>query len=105
MAGSLFIGRYQPFHDGHKKLIQTVIDEGKNVIVAVRDTPTDKDNPYTAEHRVAMIRESFPDVDVIVIPDIDEVCHGRKVGWKVREIKLDPETEKISATEIRNASL
>jgi len=32
---------------------------------------------------------------------VSEVVHGRGVGWDVREIKLDAETEKISATDIR----
>ena len=28
---SLFVGRYQPFHDGHKWLIQQRLDIGKKV--------------------------------------------------------------------------
>lgn len=106
---SLFIGRYQPFHDGHKKLIQKVLDEGKPVLVAVRDTPISEDNPYTAEERAEMIRSHFAGknlhrVEVIVIPDITEVCYGRKVGWGIRRIRLDRQTEEISATKIRNSS-
>ena len=38
---------------------------------------------------------------VISIPDIEEVCYGRKVGWGIREIRLDEATEGISATKIR----
>ena len=40
-------------------------------------------------------------VKVIAIPDVLDVCHGRKVGWDVRQIQLDKETEAISATNIR----
>jgi len=43
-------------------------------------------------------------VRVVVIPDITEVCYGRKVGWGIREIKLDAATERISATKIREKS-
>ncbi len=39
--------------------------------------------------------------DVILIPDIERVCYGREVGWDIRQIKLDDETEVISATKIR----
>src|SRR3989344_3626857 len=39
MSRSLFIGRWQPFHDGHKKLIDVVLKEGGKVLIAVRDTP------------------------------------------------------------------
>jgi hypothetical protein len=104
MAYSLFIGRWQvPYlHGGHKKLIQTVLDEGKDVCIAIRDTPIDKDNPYTIIQRKEMIQNSFPQTKIIVIPDINEICYGRKVGYGIREIHLDVETEAISGTEIRN---
>lgn len=109
MKYSLFIGRWQPFHEGHKKLIQKVLDEGKNVCIAIRDTEISKENPYTVMEREMMIVKAFPDADfrivIIRIPDIEEVCYGRKVGWGIREIRLDEETEKISGTEIRNDNL
>ena len=110
MKYSLFIGRYQPLHDGHVRLIQSVLNEGRNVCVAIRDTPISDANPYTVEERVAMFKErfpaeyfegKFPRIKIISIPDIEEVCYGRKVGWGIREIRLDPETESISATKIR----
>jgi cytidyltransferase-like protein len=102
MAYSLFIGRWQPLHAGHKKLIQLVLDEGKEVCVAIRDTPIDKDNPYTVKEREAMIRRAFPQIKIIVIPDIEEIVFGRKVGYGIRELHLDADTEAISGTRIRN---
>lgn len=100
---SLFIGRYQPLHDGHVKLIRKVLNEGKNVLVALRNTDIDENNPYSIEQRMEMFKEEFGDsVKVIVIPDISEVCYGRKVGWGIREVRLDEETEAINATAIRN---
>ncbi len=101
MKYSLFIGRYQPFHAGHQKLIQTVLDEGKNVCIALRDTEISDTDPYTTDERKKMIEKIFPQVKVIVIPDIEEIVYGRKVGWGIREIKLDEATESISATNIR----
>jgi nicotinamide mononucleotide adenylyltransferase len=89
-------------HDGHRKLIQSVIDEGKRVCIAIRDTEYSPDNPYTVAQRKQMIKAAFPQARVIVIPDITEVCFGRKVGYKIREIHLDEATEAISGTEIRN---
>ena len=103
MIYSLFIGRWQPFHEGHKKLIQKVLDEGKNVCIAIRDTEISDSNPYTTEERENMILKVFPNVKIIVIPDIEEVVHGRDVGWGIREIKLDKDTEDISATKIRKS--
>lgn len=104
---SLFIWRYQPFHEGHQKLIETVLNEGKDVAIAVRETRLTENNPFTAIERIQMIRKALEKwgsrVEVFSIPDIDEVCYGRLVGWKVREIRLDEETEKISWTEIRKS--
>lgn len=101
---SLFIGRYQPLHDGHIKLMKKVMEEGKNVCVALRHTPISEKNPYTVKERQEMVRKTFGDkVKIIVVPDIEDVCYGREVGWGIREIRLDPETEKISATKIRAA--
>lgn len=104
MKRSLFIGRWQPLHDGHKKLIQTVLDEGKKVLVAIRDTPISEKDPYSVEERWVMIRRAFPDdklVRIISIPDIEEVVYGREVGWGVRQLKLDEVTESISGTKER----
>ncbi|MHA1812877.1 MAG: adenylyl-sulfate kinase [Candidatus Thorarchaeota archaeon] len=101
---SLFIGRFSPFHAGHKKLIDTVLNEGKSVVIAVRDTKISDKNPYTVEERIKMIRDAYDGdgrVQVIAIPDISEVCYGRDVGWSVREIRLDAKTEAISATKVR----
>lgn len=103
MKYSLFIGRWQPFHKGHQALIQKVLDEGKNVCVAIRDTEISDTDPFTAEQREKMIKDVFPNVKVIVIPDIEEVVYGRKVGWGIREIHLDEATEAISGTKIRES--
>jgi cytidyltransferase-like protein len=104
MKYSLVIGRFQPFHEGHKKLIQTLLDEGKKVAVAIRDTERDDENPYGAEERAAMIEGVFPDrekVSVFFIPDVVEVVYGRTPGWTFREVKLDKAIEQISGTDIR----
>ncbi len=107
MKYSLFIGRFQPLHEGHIKLIRTVLDEGKKVCVLLKDTGKDEKNPYTLEERMEMFKKAFPkdgeNIIFIAIQgfDIDEVCYGRKVGWGIREIKLDKKIEAISATKIR----
>lgn len=105
MSRSLFIGRWQPFHEGHKALVGKVLDEGGQVLIAVRDTPISVKNPYNALDRVKRIQEIYgdnPNVDVIVIPDIKEVCYGRDVGWGVRRIRLTDQIEEVSATKIRD---
>ena len=105
---SLFIGRWQPFHEGHKKLIEKVLKEGNDVVIAIRDTSISEKNPYIVEERMHMIRKSLwrwgvKRVKIVIIPDIDEVCYGRNVGWRIRRIRLDNQIEEISATKIRNS--
>lgn len=108
---SLFIGRYQPFHDGHEALIRRVLAEGKNVCIALRDTGYTETDPYSINERLVMIIDRFEQeifdgrVVTCVLPDIEEVCYGRKVGWGIREIRLDPSVEGISATEIRSKGI
>ncbi len=106
MSKSLFIGRWQPFHDGHKALVGTVLSEGGKVVIAVRDTPISEQNPYNIKERIAYIKKNYKgnkNVEVIAIPDIKEVCYGRDVGWGIRRIRLKKQIEEISATKTRNS--
>lgn len=98
---SLFIGRWQPLHEGHMALFDQVRKEGKNILIGIRDTGIDEKNPFSIQERIAMIKTKVPDAEVVVVPDIEEVCYGRKVGYGIREVRLDDEIEKISATKIR----
>ncbi len=104
METSLYIGRFQPFHDGHKAIVEMLLAEGKNVVIALRDTPISDTDPYTVAERTERIRAIFPDeqrVHIITIPNISEVVYGRKVGYAIREVHLSAELEAISATAIR----
>ena len=46
---AMFIGRWQPLHDGHKALFQQALNEGKNVWIAIRDVETTESNPFNAQ--------------------------------------------------------
>ena len=104
---SLFIGRYQPPHKGHVTLMQGVLAEGRKICIALRDTTKSKDDPLSTSERRSIFERIFAQeiakgrVKIISIPDIDEVCYGRKVGYQLREIRLDKAIEGISGTRIR----
>ena len=104
---SLFVGRWQPLHKGHQWLFQQVLDEGKNVLICIRDVKPDEKNPYTAEQVKANIEEHYGElisnetVKVIIIPDIDAVCYGRGVGYDLIEHVPPQDIHDISATKIR----
>jgi adenylylsulfate kinase len=100
---AMYIGRWQPFHNGHDYIIRKALDSGKNVLIAVRDTPITEKDPYSAEERVKMIEEHYKgeSVEVVVIPDIESVNIGRAVGYEVVQYDAPENVEGISATEVR----
>ena len=57
---AMFIGRWQPLHDGHKALFKQAMDEGKNVLICIRDIEPDEKNPFTASEVKENIMEQYP---------------------------------------------
>lgn len=99
---ALFIGRWQPFHNGHKYLIDGALAKGENVCIAIRNTEISEKNPYTVEQRVEMIKRVYADtVEIIVIPDINSINIGRKVGYDVNRVDPPESIGKISGTNVR----
>ena len=100
---ALFIGRYQPFHDGHKNLIVEGLRRVGQVCIAVRDTDTK--NPFGFEYVRARIEHALREYEgrflVVALPNITDVLYGRDVGYKVERIELDGAIEAISATDMR----
>ncbi len=110
MKYSMFIGRWQPWHEGHRWLIDQRLNEGKNVLICIREMDKDDNNPYDPYEVKKNIEEQLNDliqtkkVKVIIIPDIESVNYGRGVGYEIIEHKPPQDIEKISATEIREKS-
>ena len=102
----MYPGRWQPLHEGHLTIMKKTLEEGKNIWVAIRDTPISSSDPYTISQRFEMIKRAFGDlygdrVIASVIPDIEGIRYGRGVGYFVEEIGVSKEIEEISATNIR----
>ncbi len=102
----LMIGRFQPFHDGHKKLFETILEKQGQVMIMVRDTHgLDEKNPFDYKKVVEGIEEKLTEYEnkyiVVAAPNICGVYYGRDVGYVVEKINLDAATESISATNIR----
>ncbi len=103
MKYAFFIGRWQPFHNGHDYIIRQALDAGKAVLIGVRDTPVSEADPFTMEERVEMLERHFAgqEVKVMPMPDIESVNIGRKVGYGVNRYDAPEHIEGVSATEIR----
>lgn len=103
----LMIGRFQPFHDGHLKLFETILEKEGQVLIGIRDTHgLDEKNPFDYEKVVEGIRAKLEPKYrgkylITAFPNITGVYYGRDVGYKVEKINLDPQIESISATQIR----
>ena len=109
MKRALFIGRWQPLHDGHRWLFAQKLDAGEPVLIAVRDTPQSDSDPFTTADVVASLEEAYAEevasgmVKVIPIPDISSVNYGRGVGYEINEFVPPTDVGSISATEIRKS--
>jgi cytidyltransferase-like protein len=104
---SMLVGRYQPFHEGHKWLMNQCLEEGKNVLICIRDIEPDEKNPFTSQQVYKNISYELKDlisterVKIMVIPDIESINFGRGVGYDIIEHVPPQEVGDISATKIR----
>ena len=107
MKYSMFIGRWQPWHDGHRWLIDQRLNQNKNVLICIREVSQNDSNPYDPVEVKENIEKELKDltsstrVKVIIIPDIEAVNYGRAVGYDIIEHVPPQKIGKISATEIR----
>tara|TARA_B100000242_G_C42594428_1_gene281045 strand:- start:39 stop:401 length:363 start_codon:yes stop_codon:yes gene_type:complete len=105
----IFIGRFQPFHDGHKNIFLNILKKNGQVAILVMDSHgINKKNPFKFNYVKKKILSSLKNYrskfKIIKIPVVAEVVYGRKVGYKFRKVKLSKALENISATKIRKIS-
>ena len=104
---AMYIGRWQPWHDGHQWLINQSLEQGKNVCIAIRDVEEDEKNPWEpAEIYNSLLKRFHKEImeckiKLIIIPDIDSINIGRDVGYDIIEHVPSQEIAEISATKIR----
>ena len=107
MKYSMFIGRWQPWHKGHRWLIDQRLNKGKNVLICIREVSKDDKNPYNPIDVKENVEKELKElidaqrVKVIIIPDIESVNYGRGVGYDIIEHIPPSDIGKISATKIR----
>ena len=110
---SMFVGRFQPFHDGHMWLINQRLKLGKKILIAVMDIHESEPekNPFETEKVIEIISDRFSNeinngiIKVISIPPVESINYGRTVGYEVLEHKPPDNIKQISATNIRKQML
>lgn len=103
---ALMLGRFQPFHLGHEKLFEKIIERVDQILICVKDVHNLGDNPFTfiqvKQYINQKLNKKFKNrFKVIKLPNITNIFYGRKVGYNIEKINLDRNIIKISATNIR----
>ena len=108
---AMYVGRWQNWHKGHEWLINQQLEKGKDVWVAIRNVPTDENNPKTAQQVMmdlseeTFFKENSHKINISIIPDIESINYGRGVGYDVIYHEPPTEVEVISGTKIRNGEM
>jgi len=101
------LGRWQPWHAGHRALFERSIAKTGQVCIMIRDCQGwQGSNPF----EIAKVKEYIKrDLDPLyqgqyeiqVVPNIVNITYGRDVGYKIEQEVFDDATHSISATKIR----
>ena len=101
------LGRWQPWHAGHRALFERAIAKTGQVAIMIRDCQGwQGSNPFAAEQVKSLIRRDLDPVyqgqyEIILVPNIVNITYGRDVGYKIEQETFDEATHAISATKIR----
>ena len=78
MTTALFVGRFQPFHNGHLADVRLILEENENLIIVIGSGQLSKteENPYSSSQRKKMIQSVLDaeniNASIEVISDIDD---------------------------------
>ena len=101
------LGRWQPWHDGHRALFERLLQKTGQVVIQVRDVQGWKGgNPFEIAKVESFIKRDLDPLyqgqyTIQVVPNIVHIGWGRGVGYTSGEEKFDERITNISATKIR----
>jgi len=103
------LGRWQPWHAGHRALFERAIAKTGQVVIQIRDCQGwQGSNPFAIEQVKDYIRRDLDPVyqgqyEIQVVPNIVNITYGRDVGYKIEQEMFDAAVHDISATKIRKS--
>ena len=103
------LGRWQPWHEGHRALFERAIAKTGQVCIMIRDCQGwQGSNPFELEKVVKFIRRDLDpkyqgQYTIQVVPNIVNITYGRDVGYKIEQESFDSTITDISATKIRKS--
>ena len=101
------LGRWQPWHDGHRALFERLIAKTGQVVIQVRDVQGwQGSNPFAIDQVKSFIKRDLDPIyqgqyEIQVVPNIVHIGWGRGVGYTAGEETFDDTVTNISATNIR----
>jgi hypothetical protein len=101
------LGRWQPWHAGHRALFERAIAKTGQVVIMIRDCQGwNGSNPFAAEQVKQFIRRDLDPLyqgqyEIMLVPNIVNITYGRDVGYKIEQEVFDDAIHEISATKIR----
>ena len=103
------LGRWQPWHKGHRALFERAIAKTGQVVIQIRDCQGwQGSNPFAIEQVKNYIRRDLDPTyqgqyEIQVVPNIVNITYGRDVGYKIEQEVFDDAIHSISATNIRKS--
>jgi len=101
------LGRWQPWHQGHRALFERAIKKTGQVVIQIRDCQGwQNSNPFAIEQVKNYIRRDLDTLyqgqyEIQIVPNIVNITYGRDVGYKIEQEVFDDNVHSISATKIR----
>jgi len=101
------LGRWQPWHDGHRALFERLIARTGQVVIQIRDVQGwQGSNPFAIDQVKAFIQRDLDPIyqgqyEIQVVPNIVHIGWGRGVGYTSGEETFNDTITDISATKIR----
>ena len=103
------LGRWQPWHAGHRALFDRLIQRTGQVCIMIRDCQGwQGSNPFAIDQVKSAIKRDLDPIyqgqyEILVVPNITHIGYGRGVGYTIEEEKFDESITNISGTAIRKS--
>jgi len=101
------LGRWQPWHEGHRKLFEKALAKTGQVVIQIRDCQgLNGSNPFASNQVKDFIKRDLDPLyqgqyEIQLVPNVVNITYGRDVGYKIEQESFDDATHAISATKIR----
>jgi len=101
------LGRWQPWHAGHRALFERALAKTGQVCIMIRDCQGwNNSNPFELKKVKDFIKRDLDPLyqgqyEIVIVPNIVNITYGRDVGYTIEQEVFDEKIHSISATKIR----